>query len=222
MCTEARGADWRGWLLLLLGLFFLGEHAQAQTTHQQAYWLRLYLRGELGKKWSWHWELDERRLIRPDRQLQFITHAHLRRKLSGWADVAVGGSHSVVNERPEWRLFQELHCAVPLSARWRWTNRFRTEQRCLQQTDSNWQWRHRLRYRAQLGYKISAKWSARLSDEAMWHTDEFDQNRLYAAVERRCSKMFSWEVGYLKLYQKRAETAYFDRDIVRCTFYLNF
>jgi hypothetical protein len=207
--------------LILLGFVFWGN-AQAQTVHQQAYWLRLYLRGEVGKNWSWHWELDERRLIQPDRQLQFITHLHLRRKLGKWAEVSAGGSHSVVNKLPEWRLFQELHYGVPLGARLRWTSRLRTEQRCLQQSDGHWRWRLRLRYRAQLGYKISGKWAVRLSDEVMWHTDDFDQNRLYAAVEWRFSKMFAWEVGYLKLWQKRAEAAYFDRDIVRSTFYLNF
>lgn len=207
--------------LMLLGLAFCGN-AQAQTTHQQSYWLRAYARGKVQEKWSWHLELDERRLIRPDRQLQVIAHAHLHRRVGERAEVSAGGSHSAVNGRAEWRLFQELHYAVPLGSRLRWVSRLRSEQRWLRQPEGDWQWRLRGRYRAQLDYKISPKWTLKLSDEAMWHTDEFDQNRLYAATERRFSRSFSWEVGYLKLCQKRSESAYFDRDILRSTFYLNF
>ncbi len=206
---------------MLLSLAFWGN-AQAQTIHQQAYWLRLYTRGDIGKKWSWHLELDERRFIRPDQQLQFIAHAHLHRQLGKRTEVSAGGSHSVVNEPPEWRLFQELHYAVPLGRRLRLANRLRTEQRWLQQADEDWRWRLRLRYRTQLDYKISGKWTAKLSGEVMWHTDDFDQSRAYMGVERQFSKRLAWEVGYLKLHQKRTETAWFERDILRSTFYLNF
>ncbi len=206
---------------MLLGLAFF-ENAHAQTTHQKAYWLRVYARGNACEKWSWHLELDERRLIHPDRQLQFITHAHLHRKLGKRTEVSVGGSYSVVNELPEWRLFQELHYAVPLGSKLRWTNRFRTEQRWLQWADGDWRWRFRGRYRVQLDCQILEKWTLKLSDEVMMHTDDFDQNRAYLAVERRFSRWLSWEVGYLKLYQKRAGSEFFDRDIVRSTIYLNF
>lgn len=162
--------------LMLLGLVFW-MNAKAQTTHQQAYWLRVYARGKVNEQWSWHLELDERRLVGPDRQLQFIADAHLHRKLGERTELAAGGSHSVVSELPEWRLFQELHYAVPFGGRLRWGSRLRSEERWLQQADEDWRWRLRLRYRAQLDYKISKKWTAKLSGETLWHTDGFDQNR---------------------------------------------
>ncbi len=210
-----------GWPLLLLFLVFF-ENAEAQTTHQQAYWLRVYARGKLQEKWSWHLELDERRLIRPDRQLQFIAHAHLHWRVGARTEVSLGGSHSIVNELPEWRLFQELHYVVPIGGQLRLANRFRTEQRWLSQVEGDWRLRFRLRFRLQLDYKIGAKWVAKISDEIMWHKEAFDQNRTYVAFERGLSKVLSWELGYLKIFQRRTESTCFERDILRSTFYLNF
>jgi hypothetical protein len=220
MCTKSTWNNWKKPVWVALFWSLQTTVLPAQVTNQQSYWLRFYLQETFAKKWSWHLELDERRLINPDRQLQFITHAHVHRQLGKGTEVSMGGSYSVVNQVMEHRLFQEFHYSKLLGQRMIWANRFRTEQRRIEQDEGLWQWRFRVRYRLQLGYLLGKNWGLKLSDEIMWHTDAFDQNRIYVAIEKKFSKVFSLEIGYLKLYQFRSESAYGDRDILRSTFYL--
>ncbi len=209
-----------GSTLMLLLVFSL--QAYAQTTHQQAYWLRFYLRGKLDKKWHWHVEVDERRLILPDRQLQFIAHVHVHRKLDKRWEIAAGGTHSIVQEVPEWRLFQELHFGSEMAQQWRISGRLRSEQRWFLQPENEWQLKHRWRGRIQIDHNFLKKWRAKLSEEIMFQAGDFEQNRVYAAIERQFSKRISLEIGYLKIYQTRAAAGYFDRDVLRSTLYFNF
>jgi hypothetical protein len=190
-----------------------------EVTPQQSYWTRIYLQGKINEKWAWNLETDERRLIRPDRQLQFIAHAHIQIKPNPSLVIAGGTTYSLVNDIPEWRLFQEFYWTVPLTKKLKITNRFRTEQRSFHVTESNWQLRLRWRYRLQLAYTVNPKIILKCSDEYMWQDDNFDQNRIYAAIEYRFSKHFSCEMGYLKLYQRRKDNLFFNRDILRTTFY---
>lgn len=220
MYTKSSRNNWKSPVWLALFWSLQATVLPAQVTNQQSYWLRFYFQETFAKKWSWHLELDERRLINPDRQLQFITHAHVHRQLGKGTEVSIGGSYSVVNQVMEHRLFQEFHYNKLLGQRMIWANRFRTEQRRMEKEEGLWQWRFRVRYRLQLGYLLGKNWGLKLSDEIMWHTDAFDQNRIYVAIEKKFSKVFSLEIGYLKLYQFRSESAYFDRDILRSTFYL--
>ena len=105
--------------LVFLALIINVLAANSQTTvHQQAYWLRLYGRVKLNDKWSFQVEADERRLIKPDRQLQFIAHAHLHRKFGKYTEGALGTTFSAVRQStfdvPEGRLFQEFYWFLPL------------------------------------------------------------------------------------------------------------
>ncbi len=210
----------RGATLLFALLFPM--RAIGQTSHQQAYWLRLYFRGKQHEKWAWHIEIDERRLIRPDRQLQFIAHAHMHRKLGKLWELAAGGTHSIVQEVPEWRLFQELHLAADLVPKWRISGRLRSEQRWFEQPDDTWKLKYRWRGKAQIDRVFFKKCRAKLSEEIMFQSGTFEQNRAYAAIELLFSKRVSIETGYLNIYQKRAEAGYFDRDVLRTTLYFNF
>ncbi len=209
-----------GSALVIFMVFSLQAHGQ--TTRQQAYWIRLYLSGKFHEKWAWRFEVDERRLVRPDRQLQFIVHAHLRRKMGKHWELAAGGSHSSVQEVPEWRLFQELHVGSKMAQHWRISGRLRSEQRWFKQPDDAWLLKYRWRGRMQIELIFLKKWRAKLSDEIMFQAGAFEQNRAYAAIERLFSNQVSLEIGYLKIYQKRASTGYFDRDILRSTLYFNF
>ena len=57
----------------------------------------------------------------------------------------------------------------------------------------------------------------------MYHQDDFDQNRIYGAVEYKFKKDLSLEMGSLKLHQKRANNkGYYDRDNLRVTLYKDF
>lgn len=196
--------------------------AVAQTTRQEAYWVRVYLRKTLPQHQVLHWEIDERRLVQPDRQLQFISHLHLHRLWGKKAEGSLGITYSVANQLSEWRPFQEFFYRMPLHPAITWSNRFRTEQRYLQRSDDTWHWRFRFRYRFQLDYRPAPRWNVKAGDEIMYHADGFDQNRIYCALEHRFSKYLSTELGYLKIYQARTKTVFFDRDVARFTIYFDF
>jgi len=223
---EAAGIGGRQYLLsvwfFLLLLFVAFSAAFAQTTNQQAYWIRLYARTKISKNTMLHFEADERRFVRPDRQLQYISHLHLHHSWGRQMEASVGMSYSRVNHLNEWRSFQEFFYRMPLGKNLIWSNRFRTEQRYLQRFNDTWRWRYRFRYRFQIDYRIAPQWLLKANDEIMYHADGFDQNRIYFAVEHRFSKLIAVEVGYLKLYQAAAGNAFFDRDILRTTAYFDF
>jgi Protein of unknown function (DUF2490) len=204
---------------LTVGCLAMTSTLWSQTTHQQAYWIRFYSRHRISSKWSWHLELDERRLMLPDRQLQFITHAHVHRALSSHWEGAIGASYSLVNRLNEWRLFQELHGKKNLGKRWQMSCRLRTEQRWMEQADTRRELLLRGRIRAQIDYCLSKKWKIKGSNEWMWQAGDFDQNRLYGALEWQTNNSIALEIGFLSLYQKRSDTSYFDRSTLRGTIY---
>ena len=107
--------------------------AKSQTTHQSTYWTRLYVRAKLNDKWSWQTEADNRRFFNENKQLQFIAHTHLHRKLSKNTEGALGFTYSEVWQGhlpvSELRPFQEFYIFQPLTTRLRLSHRFRTEQR---------------------------------------------------------------------------------------------
>ena len=204
-----------------LFLSFSGLRIIAQeVTHQQSYWVRVYFQGNIAPKWTWNIESDERRLIRPNAQLQFIAHLRVQRTLNKALAISGGSTWSVVNDIPEWRLFQEFHWTIPLTEKLKAYSRFRTEQRFFHVAEDDWQQHFRWRYRLQAAYSIWPYFIIKCSDEYMWQNDAFDQNRIYSAIEYRFSKWLSFEIGYLKLFQRRQENRFFCRDILRTTFYL--
>lgn len=208
-------------IILLVLLLWSGTMAKAQeVTRQESWWLRLYFQGKINEKWAWHLELDERRLTTPHSQLQFITHAHIHRKINPALEAALGGSFSVVSEVEEPRLFQELHWSIPVTNRFKIANRFRTEERFFHKNADDWDVRFRGRYRLQMAYWGTSHFAVKASDELLWQNTGFDQNRIYSALEYRCCNRFSIEAGYLKIWQKRNENQYFNRDILRVTLYM--
>ena len=70
--------------------------ANAQVVHQQTYWTRLYVRVKLNDKWSWQTEADNRRFFGENKELQFIAHTHLHRKLGKNREGSVGLTYSAV------------------------------------------------------------------------------------------------------------------------------
>jgi Protein of unknown function (DUF2490) len=50
--------------------------------------------------------------------------------------------------------------------------------------------------------------------------NQFDQNRIYLAIEQELNKTFSLELGYLNSYQQRSNGyQFYDRNIMRFTLY---
>jgi Protein of unknown function (DUF2490) len=212
-------------------LFFLSK-TYTQTTHQSSYWTRFYIRVKLNDKWSWQTEADNRRFFGENQQLQFIAHTHVHRKLGKNTEGALGFTYSDVWQGdlpvPELRPFQEFYIFNKIKEKWRIVHRFRTEQRWFhnfsgENLTSGYNFKFRFRYMLRLEYKVSEKWLLKANDELMYHHDDFDQNRYYGGVEYRFLKDLSLEMGYLKVYQKRANNkGYFDRDNLRVTVYKDF
>ena len=217
---------------ILLIMCFLVSKGFAQTTHQSLYWTRLYARVKIDSLYSWQTEADNRRFFNENKQLQFIAHTHLHRKLSKNTEGSLGFTFSESWQGklpvPELRPFQEFYFFQPLNDRLRLSHRIRTEQRWLhnysgETLSSGYNFKFRFRYMPRLEYKLSKNWAFKLNDEIMFHHDDFDQNRIYGSVTYSFLKDVSFEVGYMKIFQKRANNkGYFDRDNLRVTLYKDF
>ena len=217
---------------LFIVLIFNTLSLKSQTVHQQAYWTRLYVRVKLNDKWSWQTEADNRRFFGENQQLQFIAHTHVHLKFSKATEGSIGFTFSEVWQGnlpvSELRPFQEFYIFQPLNSRLRLSHRIRTEQRWFHNYKNNaltegYNFKFRFRYMLRLEYKLSEEWALKVNDELMYHHDNFDQNRIYGAVEYKFRNDLSLEIGYLKVLQKRANNkGYFDRDNLRVTMYKDF
>lgn len=192
-------------LFTLIAALVFFTRISAQTEQQSAYWTRLYAQISGSAPWEIHLEADERKEWGTNEHLQFITHASARRRLNTKWSVAPGASYSTVTGVPEYRLFQEAHTQWPLWSKWSIQQRIRVEERWFDQPNrANLRFRFRMRYRLQLNYSPWAWGLFKLSEEYLFHTDAFDQNRVYAAFEGRFSQKIAIEMGYLFIYQKRS------------------
>jgi Protein of unknown function (DUF2490) len=216
----------------LLFVFILGFSVSltAQTTHQKAYWIRVFAKVKLDSNWTWQIEAEERRLILPDKQLQFIAHTHIHRKLSKNTEGALGASFSSVQQGlidvKEYRLFQEFYIYQNLTPKLRLAHRLRTEQRWFENVEKGaitegYNFKFRYRYRPQLELKLNKNWALKTNAELMYHQTQYDQFRFFIGGEYRFNPHFSMEMGYLKVNQQRSSGGYFDRDNLRTTFYFN-
>ena len=192
--------------------------ATAQTTQQNAYWVRLYVQYAFKNKLELHVQADERRRLDNNDHVQFISHANLRWWINSKADIGGGVSYSYANGLMEIRPFQEFHYRMPITKTIEISHRFRTEQRWLQNANKeDYRFRSRWRYRFQCNYQPNKKWVFKTIDEVMTHTDLFDQNRIYVGAEYKFTRHISLEMGYLRILQKRNETAKLKYNIFRTT-----
>lgn len=204
----------------------------AQVTYQSTYWTRLYVRVKWADKYSWQIEADNRRFFGESQQLQFIAHTHFHRQLGKHTEGSVGFTYSDVWQGnlavPELRPFQEFYFFNKINGKGHITHRLRTEQRWFHNYKNDaltegYDFKFRFRYMLRFDYRVSEKWILKANDEIMYHHDDFDQNRYYGGVEYKFKKDLSLEVGYLNVYQKRANNkGYFDRDNLRVTIYKDF
>jgi hypothetical protein len=219
---------------LCLVLLWAITNLNAQVTHQQTYWIRLYARVKLNDKWSWQTQADNRRFFgeTSQPQLQFIAHTEVHRKWGKTTEGSLGFTFSDVWQGnlpvPELRPFQEFYVYQKLSDKWRLSHRFRTEERWFRNYSKDvltegYNFKFRVRYMLRTDFQLSKKWVLKANDELFYHTDDFDQNRIYAGLEYKFLKDLSLEMGYLKLYQKRAyNKGFYDRDNLRVTLYKDF
>lgn len=204
----------------------------AQVTHQQTYWTRIGARVKLNDKWTFQIQADNRRFFGENQQLQFITHADIHRKFGKYTEGSLGFTFSEVWQGslpvPELRPFQEFYIFQKLTSKLRLSHRLRTEQRWFHNYQGaalteGYNFKFRFRYMPRLDYKLNEKWALKANAELMYHQDDFDQYRYYSGVEYKILKDLSLELGYLKVYQKRANNkGYYDRDNLRVTVFKDF
>lgn len=220
--------------IVLLTFVTISSSAQSVAN---LYWFRYFNQVHFNQKWSWQSEFDERRSIHPDRQRQFIMHTFANYKTKSKTDLAAGITGSwVTNTKnltvPEARFFQSATKTLITVKRLTVQGRFRLEERFLHHTNAEktelvdgYHFRFRTRYRIQFQFGLdkSQKWLMRLTDEIMYHTDtdywwKYDQNRFYAGIERKLTKQFSLEVGYLFLDAYSADKN-LQSNVLRTTLY---
>lgn len=227
---------------LILGCVLISDLSFSQsTTHQSLYWIRYYNQTQLNPKYTLHIELDERRLINPERQFQLFVHAHLHRRFSKKIDVAAGftfaGTNATKNPQlivPELRPFQEINGSQQIGKKLQLQFRYRLDERFIHNNDKlelqdgyGFFVRHRFRIQSNLTLKKFENDRViilKLSEEVMFNQGNgvsraFDQNRIYVGSELQWNDKWATELGYLSLFQSSSEVDFFARDIIRLTVY---
>jgi len=222
--------------ILLIAFTFLTLSSHCQTITQSAYWLRYQNQMHLSPHVLWNTEIDNRRFISPDAQLQLIIHSRLHRKL-GLFDVGGGMtlswayaqrpsntiSHPTFEIRPVLEAsYEKPKEKLSIQHRLRLDNRFIEEDR-LDGLDQDYEYTARLRYRVQARIPIikkekSGSISARFANEVMVNHRKtfFDQNRIYATLDFTISRALSIEGGYIYIHQQRfGRDEYFHRHVLR-------
>lgn len=227
--------------LILFCVLFSDLSFGQSTTQQSLYWIRYYNQTQLNSKYTLHIELDERRLIIPDRQFQLFVHAHLHRRFSKRIDAAAGltfaGTNSTKNPQlivPEFRPFQEINVSQQIVKKLQLQFRYRLDERFIRNNDKlelqdgyGFFIRHRFRLQCNLTFiklENDRAMILKLSEEVMFNQGNgvsrtFDQNRIYLGVELQWNEKWATELGYLNLFQSSSEVDSFARDIIRLTVY---
>ena len=223
-----------------------GAKAQKSVINQSLYWLRYYNQFAINKNWTWHNEIDDRRFFKNNKQHHLIVHSRLHYKIYKNADLAFGLTYSLQSPQepnsntdlvvPELRPVQEINLSYPLGNRFTLQQRLRIEERFLHKNNGialleGYAFNFRFRYRLQGSYKINKEEATnptilKVANELMINAgskiiyNQFDQNRIYAGLEKGINKNISIELGYLHWYQQRATgNQFFERDIIRFTLY---
>jgi Protein of unknown function (DUF2490) len=233
-----------GFLYFILFCFTAYSQTEKNIDHQNLLWTRYYNILTLNHKWALHSEFDNRIFLHPVEQNLFLLRMHGRYKINENVDVGAGVSYfSVATQAPE----QTFHFDIPeyriqQDISWKQnfgkitlSHRFQIEERffhnahkdgLLAGTTFFWRFRYRLLGEYSFWNKENQYLKAIVYDELMFNggknvvKNTFDQNRIYAAFQYGVSKNVALELGYLKSFQQRASGVdYFDRDIIRFTFF---
>jgi len=231
-------------LFLFLGCAFSYGQTEKNVDHQSLLWTRYYNLLTINDKWSVHSEFDNRIFINPVKQNLYVIRFQGRYKINDNLDAGAGFAHfSVATQEPEityyfnvpeYRGQQDIiwkkdFGKITLIQRFQVEERFfhnANKEGLLPGTTFYWRFRYRIHGERIFWKKENQFLKAILSDEIMINAGEniventFDQNRIYVALQYGINKNIALEVGYLNSFQQRASGVdYFDRDIIRFTFY---
>ncbi|MDR6843950.1 DUF2490 domain-containing protein [Flavobacterium granuli] len=229
--------------LLLLSLVCKAQ-TEKNVDHQSLLWTRYSNQLTLNNKWSIHSEFDNRVFISPFEENLYLVRIVGRYKINKDIDLGVGVSYfsvatqvpEVTNDfrTPEYRGQQDIiwkhdYGNITLGQRFQVEERFfhNANKDGLQPgTTFNWRFRYRLQGEYSCWKKESQYLKAIVYDEIMINAGEnidkntFDQNRIYAALQYGINKNIALELGYLNSFQQRPSGVdYFNRDIIRFTFF---
>ncbi|PJJ09275.1 uncharacterized protein DUF2490 [Flavobacterium sp. 1] len=231
-------------LCLLLVCFVSKAQTEKNIDHQSLLWTRYYNQLTLNSKWSIHTEFDNRVFISPSEENLFLIRMHGRYKINEKIDLGAGVSYFSVATQvpentndfrtPEYRIQQDISCKQEFGS-FTLNHRFQAEERFIHNANKEellsgttfyWRFRYRLQGEYSCWKKEKQYLKAIVYDELMINAGEkivyntFDQNRIYAALQYGINKNIALELGYLNSFQQRANGIdYFDRDIIRFTFF---
>ena len=230
----------RKYIISILLLIPFYSNGQTKVTHEWFYWIRFYNQFKFRKHYTLHTEVDTRRHFSDSRQSQFFTHIHLHRRLKPWLDVALGFNYNFTQQPadpklkvPELRPWQEITLFSTNNSHWPFLFRYRLDERFIHNntkdelTDG---YHFNLRHRFRVGvstelanFNNKSNLTLRFYDEVMINTGDvpraFDQNRISASLEYQFNKRWSVESGYINILQPRTDTDYYDRHVIRTTFF---
>ncbi|HSN49258.1 MAG TPA: DUF2490 domain-containing protein [Flavobacterium sp.] len=231
-------------LFLFLNCGFLFAQTEKNVDPQSLLWTRYYNLLTISDKWLIQSEFDNRIFINPVKQNLYEFRIQGRYKINENLDVGAGFAHfSVATQDPE----INFEFIVPENRGqqdiiWKQdigkitlVQRFQVEERFFHNANKDgllpgttffWRFRYRIQGEHTFWKKENQFLKAILSEEIMINAGEniientFDQNRIYAALHYGINKNFAVELGYLSSFQQRASGVdYFDRDIIRFTFF---
>ncbi len=231
-------------LFLFLVCSYLFAQTKKNVDHQSILWTRYYNLLTIGEKWSIHTEFDNRIFLNPIEENLYLFRIQGRYKINKHTDLGAGFAYfSVATQIPEVTFdFNLPEYRGQQDVSWKQeigkivlSHRFQIEERFFQNSNKDgflpgttffWRFRYRLQGEYSFWKKESQFLKAIVYDELMINGGEnvvkntFDQNRIYAALHYGINKKIALELGYLNSFQQRSSGIdYFNRDIIRFTFF---
>lgn len=230
-------------LFLTFCFINLGLLSFGQSIKEQAVWYGYFFTIPLSQKWHNVTELQERHLVRPIQQNQFMVRTRFHRNLGKNLDASTGLSlflhHKIgelENDDINWPEIRP-HLDISLKTKLRkltLDQRFRGEIRFFQNFDSNhtvlldgfFFRAYRSRYRLQASILLAKPWgektlNLKLAEEIMgmiggdYSQFTFDQNRISADLSLELSRNIQLELGYVYWHQTRNSGGFLDQHIFR-------
>lgn len=141
-------------------------------------------------------------------------YAHL------WLAPTVAGWHTFSNEH---RLFQQT-AFLGTAGKTGLVHRLRNEQRWMQKMrndkpSGDWKFTNRVRYLINLNFPLArthGKLSIVVADEIFLQLGKevvfntFDQNRIFVGIKNRLNNHWSYDIGYMNVYQQKANGYQYD------------
>jgi Protein of unknown function (DUF2490) len=213
-------------------LIFNVLHGYTQNIKQQAYSFRLSLRMRINEKWTWHNETEYRSFTNPNRPWQSLSQSHVHYRFHEKWETVLGLAYAAVWQGdlvvPEWRPYQDVQYFQPLNEGWQLSCRARFEERFTHRASTTeltegFGFRFRPRMRVQLSKDFQTDWTARVSQELLFHAgDGFNQSQTWFSIEKQFKHEVSLDLGYLKMFSKRATGGFFNRNMLRLSLIKNF